>query len=471
MERFKSLHVRIWLALGILFITIVFVGMYVISFLYERLYVDEQINSLMTSGEELQSVYHNYDSESAFLWRVQWTDQSLGADVAFLTDEHPLISEGNSDNGGIHLDFVDATERQALESGETVVMLRNHPSYDQEILGVAVPLIENQELTGVILLSQPLASVYEPLGELRVLALLLLAIIIALLIVTGRVISLEAIKPIQQMQHTALKMAEGKFQERVHHQPRSIELKRLGESLNYLAQTLEEEEKTRRTFIGNVSHELRTPLSYIKGYAEAIEKNVVDQKTGITIIQSETESMLHLTNDLLDLTKLQSVTYTIEQEPVVFAEIVHDLITRMEITANHHNIQIQRNLDDAAIITGDAKRLEQVVRNLLDNAIHYSNPATIIYVSLIHWKDQHYRLTIQDEGVGIPKDQLAYIKDRFYRVNDARTRTDGGTGLGLAIVEEIIKKHHGVLTIESTLQVGTTVHIDLPEYIFDEVSS
>ncbi|WP_052366002.1 HAMP domain-containing protein [Geomicrobium sp. JCM 19055] len=243
MERFKSLHVRIWLALGLIFITIVFVGMYVISFLYERLYVDEQINLLMTSGEELQSVYHNYDSESAFLWRVQWTDQSLGADVAFLTDEHPLITEGSSDNGSIHLDFVDAAERQALEAGETVVMLRNHPSYDQEILGVAIPLIENDELTGVILLSQPLASVYEPLAELRVLALVLLAIVIALLIVTGRVISLEAVKPIQQMQHTALKMAEGNFQERVHHQPRSIELKRLGESLNHLAQTLEEEEK------------------------------------------------------------------------------------------------------------------------------------------------------------------------------------------------------------------------------------
>lgn len=155
---------------------------------------------------------------------------------------------------------------------------------------------------------------------------------------------------------------------------------------------------------------------------------MVDRKTGITIIQSEAESMLHLTNDLLDLTKLQSVSYTIEQEPVVFAEIVHDLIARMEITANKHHIEIQRNLDDAAIITGDAKRLEQVVRNLLDNAIHYSNRNTTIHVSLIRWENQCYRLTIQDEGVGIPKDQLAYIKDRFYRVNDARTRTDGARG-------------------------------------------
>lgn len=138
-------------------------SVYVASYLYERLYVDEQIQSLTESGEELASIYYGYDSESSFLWRVQWTDQSSGADVFYFDQEHPLLEPDSRDN--LMIEFFTSDEQNELLSGKNIEIIRTHPSYDQEVLGVVVPLIENEQFTGMILLSQPLTSIYEPLSD------------------------------------------------------------------------------------------------------------------------------------------------------------------------------------------------------------------------------------------------------------------------------------------------------------------
>lgn len=199
----------------------------------------------------------------------------------------------------------------------------------------------------------------------------------------------------------------------------------------------------------------------MKGYAEGIEEGIIDQKKGMQIIQDESTRLSRLVHDLLDLAQLEGESYPLTMEPLVFAQLIHDVLDQMKFIASQKGISFNRALEEDCIIYGDSDRLEQVVRNLLDNAIHYTPSGKSISIELfVHQNTAE--LSITDEGSGIPKEELPHVSERFYRVNKARTRKDGGSGLGLAIVYQIIKKHRGTFVLQSEQGIGTTAIIQLP---------
>lgn len=156
------------------------------------------------------------------------------------------------------------------------------------------------------------------------------------------------------------------------------------------------------------------------------------------IIQDEAARLSRLVHDLLDLAQLEGDSYPLTMEPIVFAQLIHDVLDQMAFIANQKGIYLKRTLDEDCIVYGDSDRLQQVVRNLLDNAIHYTPSGKSVSIELlVHQHKAELRVT--DEGNGIPKEDLPHVSERFYRVNKARTRKDGGSGLGLAIVYQIMK--------------------------------
>lgn len=156
-------------------------------------------------------------------------------------------------------------------------------------------------------------------------------------------------------------------------------------------------------------------------------------------------------------------------EPIVFAQLIHDVLDQMAFIADKKSITFKQTLEEDCIVYGDSDRLQQVIRNLLDNAIHYTPSGKSISIELqVHQGVAELKVT--DEGSGIPKEDLPHVSERFYRVNKARTRKDGGSGLGLAIVYQIIKKHHGTFDIQSEPGFGTTAIIQLPNAPFNESS-
>lgn len=179
------------------------------------------------------------------------------------------------------------------------------------------------------------------------------------------------------------------------------------------------------------------------------------------IIQNESTRLSRLVHDLLDLAQLEGESYPLTMEPLVFAQLIHDVLDQMKFIASQKGISFNRALEEDCIIYGDSDRLEQVVRNLLDNAIHYTPSGKSISIELLVHQNIA-ELTITDEGSGIPKAELPHVSERFYRVNKARTRKDGGSGLGLAIVYQIIKKHRGTFVLQSEQGIGTTAIIQLP---------
>jgi two-component system, OmpR family, sensor histidine kinase VicK len=227
----------------------------------------------------------------------------------------------------------------------------------------------------------------------------------------------------------------------------------------------EQLEQERREFVVNVSHELRTPLTTMRSYLEALQEGALQDPEiaprFLSVTQNETERMIRLVNDLLQLSKMDKKEYRLEFTEVDFVEMFDHVLDRFEMS-KRDNIKIVRQLPRVAIYTKvDQDKMTQVLDNILSNAIKYSPDGGTITARC--WTiGKKIRISISDEGVGIPKNNLSKIFDRFYRVDKARSRQIGGTGLGLAIAKEMIHAHHGDIWAESKWGQGTTIYFTLP---------
>lgn len=222
-------------------------------------------------------------------------------------------------------------------------------------------------------------------------------------------------------------------------------------------------EAMRREFVANVSHELRTPLTSIKGFVETILNGKTDDaalvERFLTIVNGETDRMITLINDLLDLTKIESRRQKLIFEEVNIREIFEDTITVLSSKAVQKDIIVENKLEDL-IVLGDPKLLRQVSVNLVDNAIKYNKEGGRVWVDGVV-EGGTACISVNDTGFGIPSDHLDRIFERFYRVDKGRSRQQGGTGLGLSIVKHIIDRHEGKIWAESEFGEGSSIKFTL----------
>ncbi|WP_079710123.1 cell wall metabolism sensor histidine kinase WalK [Paraliobacillus ryukyuensis] len=227
----------------------------------------------------------------------------------------------------------------------------------------------------------------------------------------------------------------------------------------------EKVEKERREFVSNVSHELRTPLTTMRSYLEALtegaweDKDIAPQFLDVT--QKETERMIRLVNDLLQLSKMDHKEQSMQKERVNAIPFFHNILDRYEIN-KENSIMIERYIPkDSIFVWMDKDKIIQVIDNIISNAIKYSPNNGAITFRILKEK-QRIKITVTDQGPGIAREKLEKVFDRFYRADKARSRELGGTGLGLAIAKEIITAHHGQIWADSEEGKGTTILFTLP---------
>ncbi|TGE70930.1 cell wall metabolism sensor histidine kinase WalK [Weissella confusa] len=235
-------------------------------------------------------------------------------------------------------------------------------------------------------------------------------------------------------------------------------------------------EEERRQFVSNVSHELRTPLTSVKSYVDALQEGAIEDpkvaKSFLAVAQDETTRMIHMINDLLELSRMDSGTMKLETEYVNVGELFNYILNRFDmIIANDDKPEkyytIKREITDSQIwVELDTSKFTQVVDNIMNNAIKYSPDGGVITARMIDRKTEVV-LSITDQGLGIPKKDLGHIFDRFFRVDKARSRAQGGTGLGLAISKEIIERFGGKIWVDSSEGKGSTFSISLPYEAYD----
>jgi two-component system phosphate regulon sensor histidine kinase PhoR len=227
---------------------------------------------------------------------------------------------------------------------------------------------------------------------------------------------------------------------------------------------LKELEKVRQDFVANVSHELRTPLTTIKGYAETLLEGALKEEVAfpfVQVIKRQSDRLAKIVEDLLTLSKIESKEFQLKIETFPLSELIEDVLNFIQEAAEKKKITISLELPASLTVKADRNYLEQILINLIDNAIKYGGEGGKIIISAIQINQIEIEVSVRDNGIGIPKEDLPRIFERFYRVDKGRSRELGGTGLGLSIVKHLVQAHGGRVRAESQLEEGSTFYFTL----------
>ncbi|PGS76588.1 sensor histidine kinase [Bacillus cereus] len=332
------------------------------------------------------------------------------------------------------------------------------------------PIIENGRITEYAFAIASLQPVNEAMLVLKDYYVYALIIVFLVIILLSFYYSKIIVKPLIKINRVTKKMANFDFSEKLpvtaddeigglsgSINTLSVNLKdridRLNVANTKLQQDIERErqlEKTRKEFISGVSHELKTPLSVIRSFAEGIKDGVSKDTSYYTdVILEETENMNRLIVEMLELAKLESGTYKLDMTTFSIGELTQQVYTKLLFSMEEKHLQVNIDADPSILVTANRSRIEQVVVNLLSNAIRYTPEGEKIQVSIIEAEDT-VKVEIENTGNPIPEESLEKIWDRFYRLDASRSRHTGGTGLGLSIVKNILDLHHAEYGVYNT---------------------
>ena len=331
---------------------------------------------------------------------------------------------------------------------------------------VALPVTVEGQLAGVVYLSQPLRDVTAVLRDVRTRWWLSMAIALFLSGVVGLLLSGAIARPLRRLTAAAGAVAQGQLDQQVPVRSRD-ELGRLSRAFNEMTSRLRSARQMEIDFVANVSHELRTPLTAVKGLVETLRDGAVDdprvRDRFLETMESETDRLIRLVNDLLLLSRADSEALNLQCEPVDLVQLVRATVSRLATQAETKRLVLQVSVSPAVPLAwADPDRIKQVLLNLLDNAVKYSPPGGTVTISVDGGQGQAAQVQVRDEGIGIPVEDLPRIGQRFYRADKARSRAQGGSGLGLAIARALVQTHGGRLWLESQEGQGTVVTFTLP---------
>ena len=320
------------------------------------------------------------------------------------------------------------------------------------------------DIIGVLLLVTPVQEIMQNLYQLQDQMILIFVLIAAAALLSSWVFSRVITRPIAGLNRGIQRMSKGDFSSRVRVRG-SGEMKQLALAFNSMSEKLETLDQSRNQFVSNASHELKTPLATMKIMIESlIYQPDMDKQLRtefLTDINNEIDRLSAIVSDLLTLVQMDSQNVKLTRENLSIAALIKENAHRLQPIADQKDQQILLTLGDPCDIYADKSKLNQVIYNLMENAVKYTQSGGVIRVNLQR-QGRDARFTVTDNGPGIPKESLPHLFDRFYRVDKARSREKGGTGLGLSIVHQLVLLHGGAISVESEEGKGATFIVELP---------
>jgi len=388
-----------------------------------------------------------------------------------ILDQKGIVLVDSMDREDIGRDLSSLEEvAQALSGrpGQAIRLTASRMGIGGRTMHVAVPISVDGQGVGAVYLSQSMSDLLAVIYDLRWRLVTSTGVAAVVASMAGLLLSRALTRPIRQLTLAADEVARGDLERQV--PVRSAdEIGRLGQAFNRMIAQLRAIERMRTDFVSNVSHELRTPLTAIKGLVETLRDGAVDDREVrdrfLATIEDETDRLIRLVNDLLVLSKADSQALKLKPEALDVRDLIERSMHKLAPQLEGKGILVEVSAPDGPQwVLADADRIEQVLVNLLDNAIKYSPEGGRITVAI---DDEGQTLemvgvAVRDEGIGIPAGDLPRVFERFYRVDRARARDGGGSGLGLSIAKAIVEAHGGDITLRSGEGQGTTVRFTLP---------
>ncbi|WP_245583749.1 sensor histidine kinase [Paenibacillus terrigena] len=429
-----------------------------------KYYYDHNVERfLMNQGELSASFFQQYfadeDVEKQSERLLKGFAHNSDAQVQILTASGNLLQ----DSTGLQSTKLLIQFQDVLTASQGVVgrWKGTEPVTQEPILAVSFPLIAKDKTVGIVRFVTSLTETNRTVNQISMILIVAGMIVIVMVTSLSVFLSRTITKSIKDLKRAADRMNEGDFSVRAHIRYRD-ELGSLAETLNMMASKVVQNEKLKNEFISSVSHELRTPLTSIKGWVITLKSNGGENKPllleGLDIMESESERLTDMVDELLDFSKLDNGRITLQLGPIHVSEFLHQIGKQLAPRAARQGVKFEIEAEETLpVIQADSNRLKQVMLNLIDNALKFTDPYERILIQASSVQGGVV-ISVQDTGSGIGEEDLENVRNKFYKVD----KHAPGSGLGLSISEQIVKLHHGELRITSQIGVGTTVQIFLP---------
>lgn len=384
----------------------------------------------------------------------------LDADIWVIDKDGKILINSRNDSSSETLENFDVTT-----FGTSYYQIGTFfDTFTEEHLSVFSPITINYKVRGYVLIHKPVSNLTSFKDGFLNISYMTLAIIFLCAFVVLGLFTYTVYVPIRKITRAARDYSEGNFDTQINIHGND-EIGYLAASLNYMATELSTLEEDQRKFIANVSHDFRSPLTSIKGYIEAIMDGTIPyemQDKYLNIILFETERLNKLTQSMLELNKYGKKGIMLDISSFDINNTIKMVAQSFEGTCKEKKISFELILTgQTSFVSADMSKIQQVIYNLIDNAIKFSHPDSTITIETTE-KNEKVFISVKDTGIGIPKDSIKKIWERFYKTDLSRGKDKRGTGLGLAIVKEIISAHNENINVISTEGVGTEFIFTLP---------
>ena len=384
------------------------------------------------------------------------TDSKLNGVRLYLAESSKVLS-GAASGYGIY----DASGYDTKHTSAIVSIF----SAGSDMKGVFASAIADENgLLGVAIYVSRVQEIYDSLREIQLKILGWLVVVALIVIVMSSLVLRTITKPVGELREGIAKMSGGDFSARVNVRGKT-EFAELAAAFNGMSEKLETLDRSRNLFVSNASHELKTPLSTMKILIETIlYQDPIDPgmaREFLSDVNKEIDRLNRIVSDLLTLVNIDSGGMKLSISAIDLHELLLEQVKRLAPLARENGIELECSAKEALEAPGDAVKLQQVIYNVIDNAIKYTPRGGFVQASLVR-SGKRAIIRVTDTGIGIPAADLPHVFDRFYRVDKARSRATGGTGLGLSIVKQIVMLHGGTITATSEEGKGSTFTIDLP---------
>ncbi|TZE81381.1 sensor histidine kinase [Calorimonas adulescens] len=428
--------------------------------LLQNYFYNQTETMLLDRAREINIILNDYskhiiDSET-LTYELQTIDRSTNARIWVVDSRGVIFTETGPIGerfGGIRLT---EDEIKNVLKGQTVVKKGYFGGrFPTPMLTVGIPITTEEKITGAIFMHAPIYEINRTMMGAFHLAIISAIISVFIAGLPIYYASSRMSVPLVEMSKAVSRISSGDFDVELN-ENRDDEIGELAHAFNLMARDLRNLEEMRRSFVANVSHELRSPLTSIRGYITGILDGTIEEKDRekyLNIVLQESKRLTTLINDLLDLTQIQSGQIPLNLSEFDINEVVRITVIKLEYRLNEKNVDFVPEFEnDSLKVCADRNRIEQVVYNLMDNAIKYSKEGGTVWIKTFKRDGKAY-VSVKDNGVGIKEEDLPYIFERFYKGDKART--DTSSGLGLSIVKSIIDQHGETIEVRSKVGEGT----------------
>lgn len=419
--------------------------------------------TFLIAEQNIIAYYNGQLSDEAFAQNLQAYSNTLDASIWVMDSKGIVLASSQAPGhpeAPKNIFFLDVEFDMTTKQTFTGTF---YETFDEDVISVCTPIVTNNVPNGMIILHSTFSSISDMqrnlLKAVYIPFLVMLIVSFALLgIISGKIM-----RPIKKINTVAEQYSKGNFDAKMEITSQD-EIGQLASTLEYMASELAKLDEYRKDFISNISHDFRSPLTSIKGYIEAIQDGTIPpekQEKYLNIVVQETNRLSKLTSSLLELNNADSYGLWLVFKDFDIVNLVKNAMRTFEGKCEAKNISlVLNNHCQHSKVYADKTKIEQVIYNLIDNAIKFTPEGKSIYVTLTERNDKIF-VSVKDEGCGIPKESLNKVWVRFYKADVSRGKDKQGTGLGLSITKEIIKAHNENINVVSTEGVGSEFSFSL----------